>query len=137
MDFKKAISTAQPMDNHLIYKLSTAKWERRILNQQDHPLCISRVPREKLIFAMASGDILVPVDYLLGDQTITVIAGMDSFRYDPQDDLPVNKDHFIVVPNNFRRDLEVSFLSLGPFKYREDHHLPDIPEDIFQIPTLV
>jgi len=131
-----AISKAQPVDADLLRRLSAARWTQRILPQRDYPICIDRVPREKLIFAMGSGDILVPMDYVVDGHTVSAMAGIDSFRYDPYDRLPVNKDHFIIVANRFRGDIETSFLSLGPFKYPEDHHLPDIPESAFEIPHL-
>jgi len=137
MDFKAAISKAQPVADDLLRRLSAAKWGQRILNPTDYPTCIAKVPGEKLIFAMASGDILVPVEYCLSDRPLTVVAGLDSFRNDPNDRFPINKDHFLIVPNTFRRDFESAYLSLGPFKRQEDHWLTHIPDDARIIPMLL
>lgn len=136
MNFKVAIAKANPIDDNLLHRLSAAQWAQRILTERDYPTCINGVPRQKLIFAMASGDILVPMDYIVDGHAVSAMAGIDSFRYDPYDRLPVNKDHFIVVRNRFRSDFDTSFLSLGPFKYEGDHHLPDIPESAYTIPHL-
>jgi hypothetical protein len=139
MDFKKAIYSAQPVTADLIQQLSLARWCQRIINESHYPICINRIPASKRLFAMGSGDLLLPMEFSIGSRFVDAIAGLDSFRYDGDDEAvgtPVNRDNFIIVRNLYRPDLESKFLSLGPFTPEKNHRLPDIPPETYDIPLL-
>src|SRR3989338_666786 len=123
----------------LTERLSQAHWNPRGLLPAQYPCFIHRLPRQNLLYVAASGDLLVPQDYELPDQEVTAVAGLSVFRFDIQDlasGKPVNLDNYVIVQNEYRRDIYAAYISLAPFKNPQNHHLPDIPENCYEFPFL-
>ena len=128
-----------PINSDLVYQLSEARWQPRALKDQNSPLCINRIPLRLRLGAMASGDLIQPVEMYLENVTVVVVGGLDSYRYAPDGEergYPVDKDHFLIIENRIRRYVDSQFVTVGPFKRDGDHHLQDLPSEVYQAKLL-
>jgi len=88
---------------------------------------------------MASGDLIQPVEMYLENVKVIVVGGLDSYRYAPDGEergYPVDKDHFLIIQNSVIRRIDSLYVTIGPFKRDEDHHLPDLPPEVYQAKLL-
>lgn len=139
MDFKTAIQKAQPVPDDLPRHLALANWKQRRLPDEILPVFIQRVPRDRYLLTLGSGDLAFPTEYVLGRRAVRAVAGLSSFHFDAQDarrGFPINEYDFIVVDNVFRCDICSRFISFGPIKPAGNHWQTQIPEAYYQIPLL-
>ncbi len=114
-----------------------AQWEPRYIRDVDLPFCISRVPIRLRLCTVGSGDLIQPIEMSIEDRPRLVVGGLDSYRYAPDTEeagYPVDKDNFLILQN--RVGFPSKYATLGPFKRADDHHLPDIPKELYETKVL-
>ena len=127
----------EPVDPELVSTVATYGWAAVRLPESSVPSFLRNLKRGVHLYTLASGSQIQPVQVEIEEQVFEVPMGMTRYRDDPFDEARINVDEYqifkLVTRHGDLHTVSYRAVSQPP---RRNHHLPALPDSIWQTPEI-